>query len=99
LKKISFFTFFTGFLIAIILSFLFFFLMKRLSLSSFQLFISSILFSIAIAAILSGKIFSHINRRFEKMGHFTIAGFFLKTMFNKGKEDYFLNFRIRDYWK
>jgi len=88
LKKISFFTFFTGFLIAIILSFLFFFLMKRLSLSSFQLFISSILFSIAIAAILSGKIFSHINRRFEKIESFTEAlgrGFFehpLKTESN-----------------
>jgi glycosyltransferase involved in cell wall biosynthesis len=46
--------------------------------------------------ILRGKIYTS-NRRFRKMGHWRVAGMFLKTMVNTFNESYYL--RDQDYWQ
>ena len=83
MKRISYFTYFINFLIAIALSFLFFFLMKKLSVSSFQLYISSMFFSIAVSAIPAYIIFRQINRRLKKIESHSESlgrGFFEHTL-------------------
>jgi glycosyltransferase involved in cell wall biosynthesis len=46
--------------------------------------------------IVRGRIYT-TNRRFSNMGHFKIAGLFLKTMLNAWNEDYFLH--DQGYWR
>lgn len=39
------------------------------------------------------------NRRFKKIGHLAMVKFFLKTMFHRKNDNYFLNNKIKDYWE